>query len=67
GLATHILPFAVAVLINWTLRDIWGDSAIGAFLSGAIGMALLVPFLLGGHGLAVATLHQLHPGAEPSE
>jgi hypothetical protein len=26
-----------------------------------------VPFLLGGHGLAVATLHQLHPGAEPSE
>jgi len=26
-----------------------------------------VPFLLGGHGLAVATLRQLHPGAEPSE
>ena len=64
---THILPFAVAVLINWNLRDIWGDSAIGGFLSGAVGMALLVPFLLGGHGLAVAALHQLHPETTSTE
>lgn len=65
ALATHILPFALAVLANWVLKDVWGDSAMGAFLSGAVGMALLVPFLLGGHGLAVAALHQLHPAAEP--
>jgi hypothetical protein len=67
GLVTHILPFAMAVLINWVLRDIWGESAVGAFLSGAIGMALLVPFLLGGHGLSVAALHRLHPETEPTE
>jgi hypothetical protein len=67
GLVTHILPFAIAVLINWVLRDIWGESAVGAFLSGAIGMALLVPFLLGGHGLSVAALHRLHPETEPTE
>jgi len=67
ALVTHILPFAGAVLINWGLRNAWGDSALGAFLSGAVGMALLVPFLLGGHGLAVATLHRLHPETAPTE
>ena len=67
ALVTHILPFAVAVLINWGLRNAWGDSALGAFLSGAVGMALLVPFLLGGHGLAVAALHRLHPETAPTE
>jgi len=26
-----------------------------------------VPFLLGGHGLAVAALHRLHPETAPTE
>ena len=35
--------------MNWSLRDVWGAGAVGAFLSGAVGMALLVPFLLTRH------------------
>ena len=65
--ATHLAPFLLAVLVNWALMDIWGDSAVGAFLSGAAGMLLLVPFLLAGHGLAVAALRRLHPDAAATE
>lgn len=67
ALATHLAPFTLAVLVNWGLRDVWGASAVGAFLSGAVGMALLVPFLLSGHGLAVAALSRLQPATDPSE
>ncbi len=67
SLATHILPFAVAVGINYGLRGVWGNSAFGAFLSGVVGILLLVPFILAGHGLAVAALQRLKPEAPPTE
>ncbi|HAE93315.1 MULTISPECIES: hypothetical protein [Hyphomonas] len=67
GIATHIVPFSVALAVNWALRDVWGGGAIGSFLSGAVGMALLVPFLLSGHGLAVAALSKLHPDIKTDE
>lgn len=66
ALATHLAPFAVAVLINWGLHGVWGQSGVGAFLSGFVGMLLLVPFLLAGHGLAVAALRRLQPGQAPT-
>ncbi|WP_146617210.1 hypothetical protein [Hyphomonas pacifica] len=66
ALATHVAPFAGAVLINWGLHGLWGQSGVGAFLSGFIGMLLLVPFLLAGHGLAVAVLRRLQPEQAPA-
>lgn len=66
SLGTHVAPFVLAILANWALRGVWGPGGFGAFLSGMAGMLLLVPFLLGGHGLAVTALRRLHPAPDPA-
>lgn len=61
-LATHVVPFAVAVSINSAVRGpLWASGAAGAFLAGVLDVLLLVPFILAGHGLAVAVLRRLRP------
>lgn len=61
ALATHVLPFLLALLVNQAVQPALGGDGAGAFLSGAVALALLLPFLLAGHGLAVAALKRLAP------
>ena len=61
ALVSHVLPFAIAVGLNFWVHTWLAPTGFGAFLSGAIGMSLVVPFLILGHGLAVAAFERLKP------
>ena len=65
ALATHVAPFFAAVAINAALNPLLGTSAVGHFVGGALGILLLAPFILAGHGLAVTVLPRLMP--DPDE
>jgi hypothetical protein len=65
ALATHVAPFGLAVAINAALNPLLGTSAGGQFIGGALGILLLAPFILVGHGLAVTVLPRLMP--DPDE
>ena len=56
SLATHIAPFALGVLANMAIMEAIGQSEPAVFFSGITGLALQAPFILAGHGLAVAAL-----------
>jgi hypothetical protein len=61
ALVTHVTPFGLAVAINAALNPVLGTSAVGHFIGGALGILLLAPFILAGHGLAVSVLPRLMP------
>ena len=61
ALVTHVAPFGLAVAINAALNPLLGTSAAGHFIGGALGILLLAPFILAGHGLAVTVLPRLMP------
>jgi hypothetical protein len=65
ALATHVAPFGLAVAINAALNPLLGTSAMGESIGGALGILLLAPFILAGHGLAVTVLPRLMP--DPDE
>ena len=65
ALVTHVAPFGLAVAVNAALNPFLGTSAAGHFIGGALGILLLAPFVLGGHGLAVTVLPRLMP--DPDE
>jgi hypothetical protein len=64
SLATHVAPFAAGLAANAGLQSLLPDTAAGHVLAGAAGILLFVPFLLAGHGMAVAAYQRLRP--EPS-
>ncbi len=59
--ATHVGPFFAAIAVNAVLAPTLGTSPVGLFIGGALGVLLLAPFLLAGHGLAVSALPRLAP------
>lgn len=62
ALVTHIAPFAFAAAVNGGIQAVLpGDGAVFAGLSSGLGAALLLPFILLGHGLAVAAHERLSP------
>lgn len=62
ALVTHVLPFAVAVAVNAALRPLFDlTNPVMTGISSMVGMALFLPFLLLGHGLAVAAHAHLAP------
>lgn len=63
ALATHAAPFAAAVAANMALRAALPDTASGHMIEGAAGILLFAPFLLAGHGMAVAAYRRLKPEA----
>ena len=64
ALLTHIVPFAMAVALSQLTDQMLGTSGIGGFFGGALGILYLAPFLLAGHGLAVAAYHRLAAAPE---
>ncbi len=64
SVATHVAPFLGAVAIYQPLAKLAGQGPTGSFASGTLAAVLLVPFLLAGHGLAVAALQRLEPEDE---
>jgi hypothetical protein len=56
SLATHVVPFLLGVLANMAVMQMTGTGEAGLFISGAAFMVLMAPFILAGHGLAVAAL-----------
>lgn len=63
ALATHLSPFALGLAANMALRAALPDTAIGHIAEGAGGILLFAPFLLAGHGMAVAAYRRLRPEA----
>ena len=63
GLATHVLPFLVGYVANLVIVNAAGQGEIAVFATGVSGLLLQVPFILAGHGLAVAALRAMHPPA----
>lgn len=62
AVVTHVLPFAGAVAINAALRPVFDlANPVMTGVSSMVGMALFLPFLLLGHGLAVAAHTHLAP------
>jgi hypothetical protein len=59
AMVTHVAPFALAVAANAALHPVFATSSAGLFAGGALGSLLLVPFILAGHGLAVAVMPRL--------
>ena len=62
AMLTHVAPFALAVAVNAALNPMLGTGTVGQFAGGALGILLLAPFILAGHGLAVTVLPRLAPG-----
>lgn len=56
SLATHVAPFLLGMLANMALIPVIGTGDAGEFIAGVVFLALLAPFILAGHGLAVAAL-----------
>ncbi len=63
SLATHVLPFLVGYVVNLVIVNAAGQGEIAVFATGVSGLLLQVPFILAGHGLAVAALRAMHPPA----
>lgn len=63
AMGTHVAPFAIAVAANAALDPVLGAGPAGRFASGVLGVFLLAPFILAGHGLAVTVLRRLMPDA----
>ncbi len=61
SLATHVLPFAAGLGANAALRASLPDTSAGHFIEGAAAILLFTPFLLAGHGMAVAAWRRLRP------
>ncbi len=60
SLGTHIGPFALAVGLSVLVNSVIGaEGAVVAFARSFVSMALLIPFILTGHGLAVAAYRKL--------
>lgn len=64
SLVTHILPFLVGYVANLVIIDAAGQGEIALFATGVTGLLLQAPFILAGHGLAVAALAAVHPTAD---
>ncbi|MEZ5998314.1 MAG: hypothetical protein R3B98_06435 [Hyphomonas sp.] len=64
ALATHVVPFVLGVLVNIGMIGVIGRSEPAIFASGVTAFILQMPFILAGHGLAVALLLRLHPGGK---
>ncbi|MEZ6012035.1 MAG: hypothetical protein R3C08_09225 [Hyphomonas sp.] len=56
SLFTHVIPFLIGTFANLVLIHALGNGEPAIFFTGITGFALQVPFLLAGHGLAVAAL-----------
>ncbi|HPE47435.1 MAG TPA: hypothetical protein PLR76_03530 [Hyphomonas sp.] len=63
SLATHVLPFAAGLLVNAMLTPLMGTGDTARIASGVTFLILQGPFILAGHGLAVAALSRLRPAA----
>lgn len=61
SLATHVVPFLLGVLADMALIPMIGTGDVGQFLAGVVFLALMMPFILAGHGLAVAALPPASP------
>lgn len=62
AVVTHVMPFAGAVTINAALRPLFDlTNPVMTGISSMAGMALFLPFLLLGHGLAVTAHTHLAP------
>jgi hypothetical protein len=61
SLVTHVLPFLVGYIANLVIIAAAGKGEVALFATGASGLLLQVPFILAGHGLAVAALKAVHP------
>ncbi len=59
SVATHVAPFALGVAANFGLVQLLPQTDLGLFLRGACGVALMVPFLMSGHAMAVAAYRRL--------
>lgn len=61
ALGTHVAPFALAVGASVLINSAIGaeGGGVAAFARSAISMALLIPFILAGHGLAVAAYRRI--------
>jgi len=63
SLATHVLPFLAGYVVNLLIVNAAGQSELAIFATGVSGLLLQAPFILVGHGLAVAALRAVHPPA----
>ena len=63
ALFTHVAPFLLGGAANTALTELIGKADWARFSSGVTGFVLLTPFVLAGHGLAVAALRRLAPAA----
>jgi hypothetical protein len=63
SLATHVLPFLAGYVANLLIVGTAGQGEIAIFATGVSGLFLQAPFILAGHGLAVAALRAAHPPA----
>ena len=64
SLATHVLPFLAGYAANLMIISMIGQGDVALFASGITGLALQAPFILSGHGLAVAALQAVHPAGD---
>ncbi|MBD3769586.1 MAG: hypothetical protein IE925_05505 [Rhodobacterales bacterium] len=64
SLVTHVLPFLVGYLLNLLIISAAGTGEVAQFATGVTGLALQAPFILAGHGLAVAALRAIGPAPE---
>ena len=64
SLATHPLPFLVGYVANLLIISAMGQGDTNMFVTGVTGLALQAPFILSGHGLAVAALQAAHPAGD---
>lgn len=56
SLATHVVPFFTGLAVNLAIIHTMGPGEVALFVTGLTGILLQVPFILAGHGLAVAAL-----------
>ena len=56
SLVTHVAPFLAGYVVNLAILHAAGTGEAMLFLTGITALLLQVPFLLAGHGLAVAAL-----------
>ncbi|WP_139068903.1 MULTISPECIES: hypothetical protein [unclassified Hyphomonas] len=63
SLATHVLPFLAGYVANLVIVGAAGQGEVATFATGVTGLFLQAPFILAGHGLAVAALRAAHPPA----
>ena len=64
SLATHVLPFLAGYVANLAINSVAGQGDVALFATGVTGLLLQAPFILAGHGLAVAGLKAVHPASD---